>query len=127
MDIHKCVIVWVNELRLTDFVSEGGSAAIAQAQIKAADFANVQMSGNYSGINWGNWLGSFKWNRVISSKLFMTTSISYTRYRLRDKSNFEMYGVTNTSHLIDGFKSEHKATYEITSADEKILKAVNSL
>jgi len=50
----ECVIVWVNELRLTDFVSEGGSAAIAQAQIKAADFANVQMSGNYSGINWGS-------------------------------------------------------------------------
>jgi len=50
----ECVIVWVNELRLTDFTSEGGSAAIAQAQIKAADFANVQMSGNYSGINWGS-------------------------------------------------------------------------
>ena len=50
----ECVIVWVNELRLTDFTSEGGSAAIAQAQIKAADFANLQMSGNYSGINWGS-------------------------------------------------------------------------
>jgi|AntAceMinimDraft_14_1070370.scaffolds.fasta_scaffold04258_6 hypothetical protein len=51
----------------------------------------------HSGINWGNWLGSFKWNRVISSKLFMTTSISYTRYRLRDKSNFE---VSDTSQTI---------------------------
>ncbi len=50
----ECVIVWVNELRLTDFTSEGGSAAIAQAQIKAADFANVQISGNYSGVNWGS-------------------------------------------------------------------------
>ncbi len=49
----KCAIVWVNELRLTDFVSEGGSAAIAQMQVQLADFANVNMSGNYSGINWG--------------------------------------------------------------------------
>ncbi|MDD2635051.1 MAG: TonB-dependent receptor [Bacteroidales bacterium] len=50
----------------------------------------------HSGINWGNWLGSFKWNRVISSKLFMTTSISYTRYRLRNKSNFEISDTSQT-------------------------------
>src|SRR5690606_5067211 len=40
----KCAIVWVNELRLTDFVSEGGSAAIAQMQVQLADFANINMS-----------------------------------------------------------------------------------
>jgi cell surface protein SprA len=50
----ECVIVWVNELRLTDFTSEGGSAAVAQAQVQAADFGNVSMSGNYSGVNWGS-------------------------------------------------------------------------
>ena len=50
----KCAIVWVNELRLTDFVSEGGSAAVAQMQVQFADFANVNMSGSYSGINWGS-------------------------------------------------------------------------
>lgn len=50
----KCLIVWINELRLTDFVSEGGSAAVAQMQMQLADFANVNMSGNYSGINWGS-------------------------------------------------------------------------
>ncbi|MFT5779596.1 MAG: cell surface protein SprA, partial [Crocinitomicaceae bacterium] len=50
----KCAHIWVNELRLTDFVSEGGSAAIAQMLIQFADFANVNMSGSYSGINWGS-------------------------------------------------------------------------
>jgi|TARA_R110000737_G_scaffold61221_1_gene88282 cell surface protein SprA len=50
----KCATVWVNELRLTDFISEGGSAAVAQAQVQLADFANVAMSGNYSGTNWGS-------------------------------------------------------------------------
>ena len=30
----ECAIVWINELRLTDFVSEGGSAAIAQMQVQ---------------------------------------------------------------------------------------------
>lgn len=51
--LAKCVQVWVNELRLSDFVDDGGQAAVAQMQIQAADFANVSMSGNYSGVNWG--------------------------------------------------------------------------
>lgn len=51
--LAKCAIIWVNELRLTDFQNEGGSAAVARMQIQAADFANVSMSGNYSGVNWG--------------------------------------------------------------------------
>jgi cell surface protein SprA len=48
-----CGIVWVNELRLTDFVSEGGSAAIAQLQVQGADFFNITASSAYSGYNWG--------------------------------------------------------------------------
>jgi cell surface protein SprA len=50
----ECVNVWVNELRLTDFVSDGGDAAIGQMQLQLADFANISASGNYSGINWGS-------------------------------------------------------------------------
>jgi len=49
----ECVNVWVNEMRLTDFVSDGGSAAVGQMQLQLADFAVVQAAGNYSGINWG--------------------------------------------------------------------------
>ena len=49
----ECVNVWVNEMRLTDFVSDGGSAAVGQMQVQLADFAVVQAAGNYSGINWG--------------------------------------------------------------------------
>lgn len=51
--LAKCAQVWLNELRLSDFVDDGGSAAVAQMQLQAADFANVTMSGNYSGVNWG--------------------------------------------------------------------------
>jgi len=50
----ECAIIWINEMRLTDFVSEGGSAAIGQMQLQLADFATVSASGNYSGINWGS-------------------------------------------------------------------------
>lgn len=52
--LAKCGIFWVNELHLTDFQSEGGSAAVARMQVQAADFANISMSGSYKGINWGS-------------------------------------------------------------------------
>ncbi|MDX1651241.1 MAG: cell surface protein SprA [Brumimicrobium sp.] len=52
--LSKCVQVWVNELRLTEFQNEGGSAALARAQLQIADFANVQVAGAYSGLNWGS-------------------------------------------------------------------------
>lgn len=50
----KCAIIWVNELFLSDFQSEGGSAAVGRMQVQAADFANFAMSGTYKGINWGS-------------------------------------------------------------------------
>ena len=51
--LSKCAEIWVNELRLSDFNSKGGSAALAQVQVQLADFANVNMAGTYSGTNWG--------------------------------------------------------------------------
>jgi cell surface protein SprA len=52
--LAKCVEVWVNELRLTDFLSEGGGAAVANLQVQMADFANVNMNASYYGQNWGS-------------------------------------------------------------------------
>lgn len=52
--LAKCVEVWVNELRLTEFENEGGSATLAQANLQIADFATVQVAGSYSGLNWGS-------------------------------------------------------------------------
>jgi cell surface protein SprA len=50
----KCVEVWVNELRLTDFLSSGGGATVANLQVQAADFATINMNGSYYGQNWGS-------------------------------------------------------------------------
>jgi len=52
--LDKCVEVWVNELRLTDFDQHGGWAATAGAQLQMADFANVNLAGNYSTPGWGS-------------------------------------------------------------------------
>ena len=52
--LDKCVEVWVNELRLTEFDNKGGSAAVVDARLQIADFADIQVAGAYSGLNWGS-------------------------------------------------------------------------
>lgn len=52
--LDKCVEVWVNELRLTDFDQRGGWASTARVNMQLADFASVNMSGNYSTPGWGS-------------------------------------------------------------------------
>jgi hypothetical protein len=39
---------------------------------------------------WGNWLASARWNHVITPRVFMTNTLSYTRYRLNLFQNYSM-------------------------------------
>ncbi len=50
----KCVEVWVNELRLTDFNEKGGWAANARITAKLADFGTVTLSGMTSKPGFGS-------------------------------------------------------------------------
>ena len=50
----KCVEVWFNELRLTDFDERGGWAATARAVAKLADFGTVSVSGRIETIGFGS-------------------------------------------------------------------------
>lgn len=46
--LPKCVEVWVNELRLTDFVNKGGWATTGNIQAKLADLGQVSLAATYS-------------------------------------------------------------------------------
>ncbi|HEY0976517.1 MAG TPA: cell surface protein SprA, partial [Flavobacteriales bacterium] len=50
----KCVEVWVNELRLTDFDQSGGWAALARVNTTLADLGTLSVAGNYSTPYWGS-------------------------------------------------------------------------
>lgn len=52
--MDKCVEVWANEMRLTDFDLQGGWASTARVNVQMADFATVNFAGNYSTPNWGS-------------------------------------------------------------------------
>lgn len=51
--LPKCAEVWFNELRMTDFNTQGGDAATGRVLAKLADFGSVQVSGSYKGVGWG--------------------------------------------------------------------------
>jgi len=52
--LPKSAEVWVNELRLTDFIENGGWAATSHVSAKLADFASVTMAGNISTHGFGS-------------------------------------------------------------------------
>jgi cell surface protein SprA len=51
--LPKCVEVWANELRLSDFNEQGGWAAVARMNATLADFGNVSLAANMSTPGWG--------------------------------------------------------------------------
>jgi cell surface protein SprA len=52
--LDKCVEIWVNELRLSDFNENGGWAAIGRMTANLADLADLSVSGNYSTPGFGS-------------------------------------------------------------------------
>jgi len=52
--LDKCAIVWLNELRLTDFKENGGWAANANVSTKLADFGQIKLAGLISTPGFGS-------------------------------------------------------------------------
>ena len=50
----KCAEIWVNELRLTDFNTQGGVAATGRIKSDLADLGNITLSGLYSTPGFGS-------------------------------------------------------------------------
>ena len=52
--LPKSCIVWINEMRLTDFNNRGGIAAMALARTNLADLGNLSLYGSYRSAGFGN-------------------------------------------------------------------------
>ncbi|HEX8549048.1 MAG TPA: cell surface protein SprA, partial [Cytophagaceae bacterium] len=46
--------IWVNELRVTEFIEQSGFAATASMNVKLADLANITATGRYMGVGFGS-------------------------------------------------------------------------
>lgn len=51
--LPKCAVIWVNELRMSDFNQKGGWAAVARMNATLADFGTLAVAGNISTPGWG--------------------------------------------------------------------------
>ncbi len=71
--LPKSAIVWVNELRLTDYINKGGWAAMAMARTNLADLGNLQLYGSYTTSNFGNLEDPLIKEELINTFNFQTT------------------------------------------------------
>jgi cell surface protein SprA len=90
---EKCVEVWINEMRLTDFNQSGGWAANSRITAKLADFGQLSLSGAVS----TPWYGSIEKkpserNRELTEQYDFSTTLQMGKFLPKDwKVNFPMY------------------------------------
>lgn len=49
------------------------------------------------GNSWGNWMAATRWNRAVSSRMFVDNTLSYTHYRLKVVSSY--YSATQSDTI----------------------------
>ncbi|HLP74142.1 MAG TPA: carboxypeptidase-like regulatory domain-containing protein [Bacteroidales bacterium] len=54
---------------------------------------------------WGNWLISAKYNTILSSRLFSSSNLSFTRYRLREFMKYNIPGQDTAITFKESYKS----------------------
>ena len=69
----KSAIIWVNELRLTDYINKGGWAAMALARTNLADIGNLSLYASYSTANFGNLEDPLIKEELVNNLNFQTT------------------------------------------------------
>ncbi|WP_199120786.1 TonB-dependent receptor [Pedobacter sp. ASV28] len=72
---------------------------------------DVLASESLSGINWGNATSTLRWNHVYNSKLFSNTSIIFSNYNYKIKSNNEESSLTLFSQIRDWSFKENMQWY----------------
>ncbi len=71
--LPKSAIVWVNELRLSDYINKGGWAAMALARTSLADVGNLSLYGSYRTSNFGNLEDPLIKEELVNTFNFQTT------------------------------------------------------
>ena len=71
--LPKSAIIWVNELRLSDYINKGGWAAMALARTNLADVGNLSLYGSYTTANFGNLEDPLVKEELVNTFNFQTT------------------------------------------------------
>ena len=71
--LPKSAVVWINELRLSDYMNKGGWAAMALARTNLADVGNLSLYGSYTTANFGNLEDPLIKEELMNTFTFQTT------------------------------------------------------
>ncbi len=71
--LPKSAIVWINELRLSDYLNKGGWAAMALARTNLADVGNLSLYGSYTTAHFGNLEDPLIKEELMNTFTFQTT------------------------------------------------------
>lgn len=136
--------IWVDEMRLTDFVEEGGWATTGRMNIKLADVANITTTLRYTGVGFGSidqkvsqrqrvntleWgvQGNMGLDRFLpqSAGIRLPFYASYNTRVISPKYNPLDPDVLLTSALKNIQDPTRKEAYRKIVVDEQIIKSIN--
>jgi hypothetical protein len=75
--------------------------------------------------SWGNWLVAARWNRVMSPRLFVDNTFSYTHYRLKVLSSYNSTSIIDTVNYSNEYYSSVRDLSLRSDWQYKLMKEWN--
>lgn len=118
----KSVIVWINELRMTDLSSNGGYAATGRVEVFLADLGRVALAGSYKSAGFGSLETKITENEMLANAYYnVSTDIDFGKFMVPEKS-----GMTVPVH-IDHNKTTITPEYNPLDPDVKLKRSLKDL
>lgn len=118
----KSVVVWINELRMTDLSSNGGYAATGRVEATLADLGRVAVAGTYKSSGYGSLETKITENELKSTKYYnVSADIDFGKFMAPEKT-----GITVPVHF-DHNKTTLTPEYNPLDPDVKLNRALEDL
>lgn len=118
----KSVIIWVNELRMTDLTSNGGYAATGRVEAYLADLGRVSVAGSYKSAGYGSLETKITDNEQSSQRYYsVAADIDLGKFMAPEKS-----GMTVPVHF-DHNNTTITPEYNPLDPDVKLNRALQDL
>ena len=118
----KSVVVWVNELRMTDLNSNGGYAATGRVEVFLADLGRVSLAGSYKSAGYGSLETKITENEMTANAYYnVSTDIDLGKFMAPEKT-----GITVPVHL-DHNKTTITPEYNPLDPDVKLKRSLQDL
>ena len=118
----KSVILWVNELRMTDLTSNGGYAATGRIEAYLADLGRVAVSGSYKSAGYGSLETKITDNDMRSQRYYsVSADIDLGKFMVPEKS-----GMTVPVHF-DHNNTTITPEYNPLDPDVKLKRSLQDL